>query len=252
MRRSLVLLVVVLIACSPLAADEPKKSAAPIRVAIYDDAGGGGKGPANLERGLTTEAGFTTQRVKAADIRAGVLKDFDVVVMPGGSGSKQAAALEEKGREEIRRFVVSGRGDLGICAGAYLASADYTWSLHLLDAKVLDRKHWNRGNGDVQLLFTGCGREFHGASTEQVTVRYAQGPLLAPAGKAEIPDYEELAKFETEVVKNGASPGVMKGTTAAARGRFGQGRVFCYSPHPESYGNLDHYIQAAVRWTATQ
>lgn len=252
MSRSLALLVVALFACSMLAAAEPKKSAAPIRVAIYDDAGGGGKGPANLERCLTPKAGFTTQRVTAGDIRAGVLKDFDVVVMPGGSGSKQAAALEEKGREEIRRFVDSGRGYLGICAGAYLASADYTWSLHLLDAKVLDRKHWNRGNGDVQLLFTGCGREFHGASTEQVTVRYAQGPLLAPAGKAEIPDYEELAKFETEVVKNGASPGVMKGTTAAARGTFGQGRVFCYSPHPESYGNLDHYIQAAVRWTATQ
>ena len=234
------------------AVESPRSATEPLRVAIYDDAGVGGKGPENLERALTKEHGFTTSRVKAVDIRAGILDKFDVVIHPGGSGGGQGRNLGETGRTLEREFLRKGGGYVGICAGAYLASADYTWSLHLLDAKVLDRKHWNRGNGDVQLLFTGCGREFHGASTEQVTVRYAQGPLLAPAGKAEIPDYEELAKFETEVVKNGASPGVMKGTTAAARGRFGQGRVFCYSPHPESYGNLDHYIQAAVRWTATQ
>jgi hypothetical protein len=74
---------------------------------------------------------------------------------------------------------------------------------------------------------------------------------LAPGDKPEIPDYETLATFKTEIAENGAPKGVMLGTTAAARGTFGQGRVFCYSPHPESKGDLDHYIQTAVRWAAT-
>lgn len=222
-----------------------------VRVAIYTDGGISSKGPPNLERCLPEGKGFTTERVKAADIRAGALEKFDVVIFPGGSGSKQAAALEESGREQVRKFVKAGHGYVGICAGAYLASADYTWSLHLLDAKVLDRKHWARGNGDVQLSISPGGREFLNVGAEPVTVRYAQGPLLAPADKAEIPDYETLATFQTEIAENGAPKGVMLGTTAAARGTFGRGRVFCYSPHPEAKGDLDHYIQAAVRWAGT-
>ena len=55
-----------------------------------------------------------------------------------------------------------------------------------------------------------------------------------PGQDAAIPDYEPLASYETEIhSKGGAQPGVMKGTTAAARGTFGSGRVFCFSPHPE-------------------
>lgn len=231
---------------TPTPADEPV-----VRVAIYADGGISSKGPPNLERCLPAGKGFTTERIKAADIRAGGLEKFDVVIFPGGSGSKLAAALEESGRAQVRKFVEAGHGYVGICAGAYLASADYTWSLHLLDAKVLDRKHWARGNGDVQLSLSPCGQEFLKVGAEPVTVRYAQGPLLAPGDKPEIPDYETLATFKTEIAENGAPKGVMLGTTAAARGTFGQGRVFCYSPHPEAKGDLDHYIQTAVRWAAT-
>ena len=139
---------------------------------------------------------------------------------------------------------------MGICAGAYLASADYDWSLHILDAKVLDRKHWARGTGDVEMKLDADACKLLGCERSQVTVYYGQGPLLAPGGKDEIPDYDELAVYETEIAKNGAPEGVMKGTTAAATGKFGQGRVFCFSPHPEKTVGLEHFIPAAVRWTA--
>jgi len=233
------------------AADIPP-TAAPIRVAIYDDAGGNEKGPINCERCLPSAQGFATKRVKAADIRAGALDRFDVLIQPGGSGSKQAKALEQEGRDKIRDFVAAGGGYLGICAGSYLASADYEWSIGLLDAKVLDRKHWARGKGDVEMRLEGAGQQFLDEKRPAVTIHYAQGPLLAPAGKAEIPDYEQLAVFETEMAKNGAPVGVMKGTTAAARGAFGKGRVFCFSPHPEQTDGLEHYIEAAVRWVAPE
>ena len=61
---------------------------APIRVAIYDDEGVGSAGPTNLERCLSREQGFATERVTGEDIRGGCLDRFDVVIVPGGSGSK--------------------------------------------------------------------------------------------------------------------------------------------------------------------
>lgn len=222
----------------------------PIRVAIYDDTGGGGAGPGNIERCLAGADAFVTQRVTAEQIRAGVLERFDVLVQPGGSGSRQAATLGGEGRQIVRTFVADGGGYLGICAGAYLASADYTWSLGLLDARVVDRQHWARGTGEVQVRLSPAGRQLLGAQEEIVTIYYGQGPLLAPAGNDEIPDYDPLAVYETEIAKKGAPTGVMKGTTAAARGTFGSGRVFCYSPHPEKTEGLDGYIRQAVRWAA--
>jgi len=236
----------------PQAKAEEQAKPAQIRVAIYDDAGGSAKGPPSCERCLPQGKGFAVKRVKAADIRAGELANFDVLIQPGGSGSGQAKALAKEGRDEVRKFVDQGGGYLGICAGAYLASADYEWSLGLLDAKVLDRQHWARGRGDVLLRLTQPGRAMWSEKQDLVTVLYHQGPLLAPAGKAEIPDYEPLASFETEIALKGAPTGVMKGTTAAARGSFGKGRVFCFSPHPEQTEGLDHFIVAAVRWAAAK
>lgn len=249
-RRVAIVPMAIVCAWATMGRAEEGQNARVIRVAIYDDAGGGGNGPANLENCLKDADGFSTQRVKAEDIRGGVLQRFDVLIQPGGSGSKQAETLGESGRAAIRKFVEGGGGYLGICAGAYLASADYTWSLGILDAKVLDRKHWARGNGDVQMRLIEPAPALLGSKESVVTVAYAQGPLLAPGGKPEIPDYEELATFETEIAKNGAPEGVMKGTTAAARAPFAQGRVFCFSPHPERSPGLEPFVAAAVRWAA--
>jgi len=66
-----------LTASSPTtAADPATDSAAPsLRVAIYHDAG-----PTNCERCLPKGAGFTTRRISAEEIQAGLLKEFDVVI----------------------------------------------------------------------------------------------------------------------------------------------------------------------------
>jgi len=225
-------------------------AARPIRVAIFDDAGGSEKGPPNLERCLSTGEGFQTERVTAADIRCGALDRFDVVIHPGGSGSKQAATLEESGCDAVQRFVEEGGGFVGICAGSYLASAHYSWSLGLIDARVVDREHWARGTGDVLISLTPAARHAFAADEDEVTIYYGQGPLLAPAERDDIADYQLLASYETEIAENGAPPGVMKGTTAIARGKFGKGRVFCFSPHPEKTPELDPYVRAAVHWVA--
>lgn len=232
------------------ATSEDSPAEAPVRVALYADSGAAKKGSKHVKRCLATEHGFAYELVTAQEIRDGVLDRFDVVIHPGGSGSKQAEALGEEGREKVRDFVATGNGFVGICAGAYLASAEYPWSLNLVDAKVLDRKHWARGTGDVELRLTPAARRVFGIEDEMVTIYYGQGPLLAPAANDAIVDYEPLALYETEVAKNGAPAGVMKGTTAIARAPFGKGRVVAISPHPEKTPGRDEVLQRAIRWTA--
>ena len=57
---------------------------------------------------------------------------------------------------------------------------------------------------------------------------------------------EVIATFETEIARNGAPVGVMKGTTAIAKGKFGSGRVICFSPHPELTTGLEHMVRFAI------
>lgn len=221
-----------------------------VRVAIYDHSTGTANGPKALRRFLTDDAGFECVRVTPEDIQGDALSRCDVLVMPGGSGSAQSRKLGDVGRDRVRRFVREGGGYVGICAGSYLASSHYDWSLHLLNAQVHDRAHWARGTGRVTLTMTPAGQVALGESDEQIDVYYGQGPLLIPDNKPDLPAFEPLAKYATEIAKNGAPSGVMIGTTAIARARFGQGRVICYSPHPEVSDGPNHLITAGIEWAA--
>ena len=229
--------------------NRPGAPAKVIRVGVFQDAGVSEKVSVLLDL-LTARPDLAVTTLNGSDVRGGKLHDCDVMIFPGGSGSKEAASLEALGRDEVRAFVRKGGGYLGICAGAYLASADYEWSLHILDAKVLDRAHWARGHGDVEVRLTDSGRKFFASEAERRTVLYWQGPLLAPAGKPEIPDYETLGTFASEIAENGAPKGVMQGTTAIAQGRYGAGRVFCFSPHPERTADVQEFVFKAVLWAA--
>jgi glutamine amidotransferase-like uncharacterized protein len=221
-----------------------------IRVAVYDDNGGGGRGSDNVELSLSDDTAFFTKRVSADEIRLGGLNSFDVVVQAGGSGSKQAKTLEESGVDSIRQFVKRGGGYLGICAGAYLATVEYKWSMGILNANVIDREHWNRGGGIIKIRLTAAGREFFGMSEDTISLNYNQGPLLAQADKPNLPAYEELAVFENEIAENDAMEGIMIGLTAIAQGNFWDGRVMAISPHPEKSPELRHMIATAVKWLA--
>ena len=216
-----------------------------IVVGVYHDKGAG-PSVNDLTKALTTFENVTFQNLMADDIKSGKLKDIDVLIHPGGSGGTQGRQLGEDGREKIRSFVSNGGGYVGICAGSYLATADYKWSLNILDAKVVDRNHWARGKGTVEIELTGEGKNLLKNQNDRLQIHYAQGPLLAPANNPNIPDFQTLATFKTEIALNGAPQGIMLGTTAAAEGKFGQGRVICFSPHPEMTKGIENLIQNAI------
>lgn len=179
----------------------------PVRVAVFE---GEGVGPSS-ERLISALRGEEERRLKVArisakEIQGGRLKDFDVLVHPGGSGGKQGRALAESGRKAVREFVRGGGGYLGVCAGAYLATNDYEWSLNLMDAKVVDRRHWARGKGTVNLQLSPEGTRFFRRDGKELKIYYAQGPLLARRewDDPKVPNYESLAIYASEIAKNGA------------------------------------------------
>lgn len=226
----------------------------PIRVACFDVAGTGekDKGVGNMRRCLSPSPDFVIQTVTSGDIRSNALARIDVLICPGGSGHKQADALDPDGRHVVQDFVRNGGGYIGFCAGAYLASCQYTWSLGLLNANVVDRAHWARGTGNVTLKLTPAGRKILSTAVETVTCYYGQGPLLAPGNLTNLPPYQVLATYNSEIAKKGAPTGVMIGTTAIAAGKYGKGRVLCFSPHPEKTKGLEDFVRRAVRWAAGQ
>lgn len=218
----------------------------PVRVAVYIDKGTSASKETVLKV-LDKYKQYKPEHLKAEDIREGKLKDFAILIVPGGSGSAQGKALEEKGREEIRKFVKEGGNYVGICAGSYLATNDYEWSLGILNAKVVDRKHWARGHGPVQIEFTDKGRQALKAK-DKAEIIYWQGPLLAPGESKGLPAFDALARYETEIAENGASPGVMKGTVAIAAAPYGKGRVLCFGPHPEKKDETNDLLKFALEW----
>ena len=71
-----------------------------------------------VNRGFDSGAGqFEISRLTAEEIRSGKLADVDVLIHPGGSGSKQGNALGEQGRLAVREYVNQGGGYLGVCGG---------------------------------------------------------------------------------------------------------------------------------------
>lgn len=64
-----------------------------------------------------------TTPITAAEIIDGYLEQFSIFIMPGGRDRPYHTALRGPGNAEIRKFVENGGLYLGICAGAYYASA---------------------------------------------------------------------------------------------------------------------------------
>ena len=231
-----------------------------LRIAVYDAGGVGGNGPRNLDRILRGMPAATARRMGAEDIRAGVLAQFDVVIFPGGSGSKQAATLDAKGRAAVQAFVKNGGGYLGICAGSYLAAANYSWSLGISNHKTfcetielpkIGRKSmWYRGpSATVKMELTEAGRAILGAKSGVFEVRYQNGPIMSPMGVKGLGTFRTLANFRSEVSRYEPQKGTMVNTPAIIAGKLGKGRVLSISPHPESSTALHSLVANGIRWT---
>lgn len=226
-------------------------------VALYDDDGASEAGVQNLNRVFDSASDITVTHLAAHDIRPEVLTQFDAVVFGGGSGSKEAAAIGESGSVAVRQFVNEGGGYVGVCAGAYLCSAHYSWSLKLIDTHVLTGKReveglgaksmWYRGKSSNQKMqLTKEGQKLFPGIAEKVDVRYQNGPIISPKRYPDLKPYTVLAWFRSEKVLYPPQKGTMVNTPAIVTGEYGKGRVISISPHPEATEGLNPMLPAAV------
>ncbi len=241
-----------IIADAPAAkpAASPSHPAAKVRIALYKGPGTGGEGPPDLMKRLDRAPETSITEVTPEEIQAGVLTNYNVVIFAGGSGSKEAEAIGETGRSNVVNFVSSGGGYVGICAGAYLATSGYPWSLHLLNVKTVS-SNWRRGRSVLKLELTPDGQRILGGAEKNLEVLYHNGPVVTNADVGTLPAFEPLAYFRTEVASNNTPVGVMVNSPALIAATFKKGRVVFCSPHPEQTKGLEDLIPRAVAWCAT-
>jgi putative intracellular protease/amidase len=230
-----------------------------IEVALYDGPGASERGIGRLGLIIDRTPDMSLQHLGPADIRPAVLEQFDAIVFPGGSGSKQARAIGPTGRRHVRDFVRQGGGYLGVCAGAYLCSAHYSWSLDLVATHVFTGSREIEGMGKRQMWYRGDATKVNMQLTEEgmkrlpglpqdVEVTYQNGPIVSPKDDPDLPPYTPLAYFRSEQVRYEPQRGTMIDTPAIVTGTFHRGRVIAISPHPEATDSLHPIITESIRW----
>lgn len=185
------------------------------------------------------------------DVCGGALKNFDVFIVPGGSGHEEGARLGNAGAAEVKRFVSNGGCYVGICAGFYLASNESDF-LGLLPVGIRDRKHWFRGKTTLPIEFTQAGADVFGVDPGMADIVYHNGPIVDWRPVLANPQLSKnlrvLSYFRGEIVAKGGEVGVMNGAPAMVLGRYGRGLVLGMSPHAEQTPPLNKIIPHALRW----
>ncbi|MEK6258992.1 MAG: BPL-N domain-containing protein [Planctomycetota bacterium] len=205
---------------------------------------------------LERDSRIEWQRVNALSVRNGILHDFNVLLVPGGSGRLKAEDLGDGGRTMIREFVNHGGGYVGICGGAFLATSGYDWGLGLIDAATLTgmiecgqegaRSAAARGSGVVSVEFSGLSKGVFAESLSPESVQYSSGPIFRRGIRSELPAFVVLAWFRTEVYECPSQRGTMVNTPAIIASKFGKGTVLLFSPHPETSPHLEHVVIDAI------
>ena len=140
--------------------------------------------------------------LNAADVQAGKLAGYDVLVMPGGSGYDRYIQLGEAGFEKIRKYIRAGGHYYGTCAGIALALNDPK-RLRLLP--YTREKNPPRGGFSGAVKLNSRAEELLGVPAGTRYFRYHDGPLPAKGDPVPDSEYEVLATFDSHVMQKGKS-----------------------------------------------
>lgn len=101
----------------------PKGAGPPADVGVY---GGDGTLDASVRASFAAvaDAGFSSDTLTLADIVAGGLDRFRVVLIPGGDAHTYSTDFGPVGRSQLRQWVSSGGGYIGFGGGGAVAASD--------------------------------------------------------------------------------------------------------------------------------
>ena len=201
---------------------------------------------------LKIDTGIIPLAVSASDIQGDILNDIDVLIFPGGSGSKELNNLGQTGANRVHKFIKEkGKGVVGICAGGYLLSSTPGYpSLELSSAKNIDRPHYDRGRALIEFRLNKEGLKiFPELKNERLFLQYYDGPILQPVDSTEY--YTELATYVTDIhPKKGYPSGITPGKSVLLTEFIGKGRLFIVTGHPEATPGMRWIVPRMARWAA--
>ncbi len=221
-----------------------------IHVAVFSGNGASPVCVIETLEALKIDKGIEGKAVDGHDVAEGKLSDFEVIIFPGGSGSKELNNLGKSGVDSIRNFVMKkGKGLIGICAGGFMTmSTDGYPSLKLSGYKQLDRPHYNRGRGLVQFKLTDRGEEyFPELKNHNLFLQYYDGPVMQLKDSTK-EDTSELAEFVSDIHPDNFAPaGLTPGKTFLYFQNAGKGKIFGIAGHPEATPGMRWMIPRMVR-----
>lgn len=225
-----------------------------IRVGVFDGHGGAQTCVWETVEAIKIDKEMIVSTITTADIAAGCLDTLDAIIIPGGGGSRQFLNLGYENHQRIKTFIASGKGAVGICAGAYLFSNTPGYaSIAINGAQAIDIEHDNRGHGVAKFTLTEQGKTIFPelASRDTNYVVYYEGPVFVDA-----PDsisFETLAIMQSDVHEEGNAPTNMTNNKPFFIGNsYGKGRVFSTIAHPEATPGMRWLIPRMVRWTISK
>lgn len=231
-------------------ADSPKPET--IRVGVLSSAREPGE---NTSQGLfisiLRKAGMKARAVSADEVKNGVLEEFDIFIIGGGSGTAFNASLGPDGGQLVMEFVKKGGGVLASCAGGYSFVRGHNEALKYIEianARCIDTAggRWARGKGVVEII-----PEESDAPTRKMF--YANGPLWEITDAPGFGRIAALARFKTDIKQEGDEGGIMPGTPAILGGSYFDGRFVLFSAHPEFHRELgsNSLIVDAAYWVTS-
>ncbi len=202
---------------------------------------------------LKIDPQISPRTISAAQIMNGALDSIDVLLFPGGSGSQELNNMGAQAAQKVKDFVENkGKGIVGICAGGYLLSTTPTYpSLQLISARNIDRKHYSRGRGLVQVALQREGEKiFPELKGHKIFLQYFDGPVLAALDSSNI-KYHDLAHFVTDIHANPGTPtGVTPGKTFLLYQKVGKGKIFVSAGHPEATPGFRWMVARMARYVS--
>ena len=247
---SVIVIALIIFGCSPA----PQKiieeaSQNRIYVGVYSGSGASSVCIIETLETLKLDSGICVRRVSPTDIQLGVLDNLDVLIFPGGSGSKEYNGLGQTSATIVQEFAKKqGKGVVGICAGGYLfASTEDYPSLKLIAAESI-RDHYNRGRGLMAFNLTQTGEEIFPElkGFDSLFVQFYDGPIY------ENIDFDQI-NVTSEIISDiathkGDPKGVTPGKPAFLTTSYGEGKVFVSVGHPESTPGMRWMVPRMARW----
>lgn len=224
-------------------------AAEPLKAALYVDDGCRGTGVLRWAEILRDSPEAELKLVSGQDIRDGALDDRELLVMPGGWGGPQYAAMGDAGADRVRAFVANGGAYFGTCCGIAIAlneEPDFGKRLKMLSLQRVIAP--NRGGFTATVTFNRRGAEWLGIREGDWRIRYNNGPVVQPSDPVPLcTELEVLATMNCELAQIGPVTGRMYGTPAAVRAKYGRGTMLAFNCHPEVFPSSREIVLAGIR-----